>query len=48
MAWHEILAWGIIAVAFVVAAAWCIRRIMCPTTKCNDCNKECRYRKDNN
>ncbi len=48
MEWHEIVAWVVIAVAFIVAAVWAIRRIVCPASKCEGCDKECRYRRDNN
>ncbi|MBR2032707.1 MAG: hypothetical protein IKA04_10940 [Alistipes sp.] len=48
MEWHEIIAWIIIAVAFIVATAWCIRRILCPKSKCAGCDKDCRYRRKTN
>lgn len=41
MEWHEILAWVIIAAAFAATAVWCIRRIVCPTSHCAECSKEC-------
>jgi hypothetical protein len=41
MEWYEVLAWVIIAVAFVTAAVWCIRRIVCPTSQCENCDKDC-------
>lgn len=45
MVWYNILAWVIIAVAFAVAIAWCIKRIICPTSHCESCDKECALRK---
>ena len=48
MAWHEILAWVIIAVAFVVAVAWVIRKITCPASRCEGCDKDCPSRKREN
>ena len=41
MEWHEIVAWVVIAAAFIAAAAWSIRRILCPKSKCADCDKDC-------
>ena len=48
MAWHELLAWGIIAVAVIVAVAWCVKLIVCPQSKCASCTKECALRRKNN
>ena len=45
MAWHEILAWVVIAVAFIMAAAWCIRRIVFPSSRCKNCDKDCILRR---
>ena len=41
MAWHEILAWVVIAVAFILAVAWCIKRIVCSKSRCEGCDKSC-------
>ena len=48
MEWHEIIAWIIIAVAFIVATAWCIKRIVCPTSRCGSCEKECAFKRKTN
>ena len=44
MAWHEILAWMIIVIAFGVAIVWCVRRFACPASECDKCNKNCKRR----
>ena len=47
MAWHEILAWGIIVATFAVAATWCIKRIFCNKSKCEGCDKNCKFNRAN-
>lgn len=47
MAWHELLAWIIIAVAVTVAVIWLIRSIFCPKSACANCNKECILKRKN-
>ena len=47
MAWHEILAWAVIVAAFAMAVVWCVRRIVCPASKCDSCDKSCMLRKKN-
>lgn len=47
MEWHEVLAWTLIVAAFVVAVAWCIRRILCPSSKCENCDKDCALKRVN-
>lgn len=47
MVWHEIFAWVIIIAAFIAAIAWCIKRIVCPPSKCDSCDKSCMLRKKN-
>ena len=44
MAWHELLAWAIITVAFGVAILWCVRRFMCPASECDKCERDCKRR----
>lgn len=48
MEWHEVVAWVIIAVAATVAIAWCVKRIVCPASSCEGCNKDCSRRQTNN
>ena len=45
MEWHEILAWTIIAAAFVAIIVWLVRKIICPSSRCEGCDKECSFRK---
>ena len=45
MSWHEIIAWVVIGISFVVAGVWAIKRIVCPTSHCESCDKECALRK---
>ena len=47
MVWQEILAWAVIVAAFAVAVVWCVRRIVCPASKCDSCDKSCMLRKKN-
>ena len=44
MAWHEILAWMVIVIAFGVAIMWCVRRLTCPASECDKCDKDCKKR----
>ena len=41
MEWHDILAWVVIVAAAATAVVWLIRRLICPTTHCEGCNKNC-------
>jgi len=45
MEWHEVVAWVIIAAAFIVAVVWCIKRIICPTSRCEHCDKKCAFKR---
>ena len=46
MAWHEILAWVIIAVAVIATIVWCVKLIVCPQSKCAECGKNCVLKRD--
>ena len=46
MEWHEVLAWVVIGAAFVVAAAWVVKRIFCPESRCESCDKECALKRN--
>lgn len=48
MAWHEIVAWVIIAAAIAASIAWIIKLIVCPKSKCTSCNKDCILKSKNN
>ena len=41
MAWHEWLAWIIIAAAIVAAVVWLVKFIICPQSRCANCHKQC-------
>lgn len=41
MAWHELLAWIIIAVAVTAAVVWLIKSLFCRNSACANCNKQC-------
>ena len=41
MAWHELLAWVIIAVAVVAAVVWLTKSLICPKSTCANCHKQC-------
>ena len=41
MAWHEVVAWVVIAAAIAISIVWVVRLIVCPKSKCANCNKEC-------
>ena len=48
MEWHDILAWVVIGAAFVVAAVWVVKRIICPESHCESCDKKCALRERKN
>ena len=41
MAWHELLAWVIIAAAVISAIIWLFKSIFCPKSVCANCQKQC-------
>ena len=45
MAWHEVIAWIIIVVAVITALIWLLRRIFCPQSRCEGCDKSCPKRR---
>ena len=43
--WQEIIVWGVVAVAFMVAARYIYKRLTKPHHNCEDCsNEECKMR----
>ena len=44
MEWHEILAWAILTVVAIMVIVWLVKAIVCPSSRCEGCDKDCKFR----